>query len=313
MKRLITILASLALSLQAFAVEYGVVDLSVCNIRKNPTYSAELISQALLGTPVHVLGAEKGWPQIQTPDGYTGYVHRDGIARMTKEQYHQWNAAPKAMVTSLFAIVRSHPDERGDTVSDVVGGDRLWLLGEEKGYLHVRFPGGREGYISRADAVPDDEFRENLRQDADAILETAMSMVGFPYLWGGTSPKGFDCSGYVRTVLALHGIIMPRDAYQQAEVTQRVDVSGGIGKLEPGDLLYFGVKETGRVRHVGFYIGEGRFIHCIGKVHYNSLIPGEEDYDRANSPTLLYGGRYLHLLDKKKEINTYWTNPYYLE
>lgn len=313
MKRFISLFAALAICLQAFAVEYGVVDLSVCNIRRNPTYSAELITQALLGTPVHILATEKGWPQIQTPDGYTGYVHRDGITRMSREKYHEWNAAPKAMVTALFSVVKSHPDKGGDTVSDVVGGDRLWLLDEVNGYLHVRFPSGREGYISRDDAVPDDEWRENLRQDPEAILETALSMVGFPYLWGGTSPKGFDCSGFVRTVLALHGIIIPRDAYQQAAVAIHIDTSTGIDKLQPGDLLFFGVKETGRVRHVGFYMGDGRFLHCIGKAHINSLVRGEPDYDANNSPTLLYGGRYLHLIDKKKEINTYWTNPYYLE
>lgn len=313
MKRFVTLFACMALCFQALAVEYGVVDLSVCNIRSNPTYSAELVTQALLGTPVHVLGVEKGWPHIQTPDGYTGYVNRDAVKRMTKEQYHEWNAAPKAMVVSLFAVVRESPCEYSETVSDVVGGCRLWLLDGVLGYLHVRFPDGREGYISNDDAIPDSEFRENVRQDADAIIETAMSMVGFPYLWGGTSPKGFDCSGYVRTVLALHGIIMPRDAGQQAPVTQRIDTSHGIDKLERGDLVFFGNKETGRVRHVGFYLGEGRFLHCIGKAHYNSLIPGNPEYDAGNSPTLLYGGRFLHLIDKKKEINTYWTNPYYLE
>ena len=313
MKRFVTLFACVALCFQAFAVEYGVVDLSVCNIRSTPAYSAELVTQALLGTPVHVLGVEKGWPHIQTPDGYTGYVNRDAVKRMTKDQYHEWNAAPKVMVTSLFAIVRENPCEYSGTVSDVVGGCRLMLLDGVLGYWHVRFPGGREGYISTDDAIPDEQFRENVRQDADAIIETAMSMMGFPYLWGGTSPKGFDCSGYVRTVLALHGIIMPRDAGQQAPVTERIDTSHGIDKLERGDLVFFGNKDTGRVRHVGFYLGGGRFLHCIGKAHINSLLAGDPDYDDGNSPTLLYGGRFLHLIDKKKEINTYWTNPYYLE
>lgn len=315
MKRFVTLFALVAMCLQASAIEYGVVDLSVCNIRRSPSYASEMVTQALLGTPVHVLGVENGWPHIQCPDGYTGYVNRDAVTRMTKAQYHEWNAAPKAMVTALFAVVISHPDAGGDTVSDVVGGDRLWLLGEKKDYLHVRFPSGREGYISKADAVPDSEFRESVRQDAEAILETALTMVGFPYVWGGTSPKGFDCSGYVRTVLALHGIIIPRDAGQQAPVTERIETSRGLDKLQPGDLLFFGNKETGKVRHVGFYMGDGRFLHCIGKAHINSLVPGEPDYDAGNSPSLLYGGRYLHWLNDPahKEINTYWTNPYYLE
>ena len=313
MKKLLLCFAAALLCLQGVAQDYGVVNLSVCNIRGTSTYSAELVTQALLGTPVHVLDVENGWPKIQCPDGYVGFVHRDGITRMSKEKYHEWNAAPKLMITALFGIVKAEPNGASETVSDVVGGDRLWLLGSESLHYHVRFPDGREGYIPCVMGKPDDQFRDSIRWDADSILKTALSMVGFPYLWGGTSPKGFDCSGYVRTVLALHGIIMPRDASQQAPVTERIETSKGLDKLERGDLLFFGNKQTGRVRHVGFYLGNGKFLHCIGKAHINSLIPGEKDYDAGNAPTLLYGGRFIPYIDKKPEINTYWTNPYYLE
>lgn len=313
MKRFLLFLTGLALCLQLSAEEYGVVNLSVCNMRRTSTYSAEMVSQALLGTPVHILGVDKGWPQIQTPDGYKGYVNRDAVFRMTKAQYHEWNQAPKVQVTAFFATVISHPDEAGETVSDVVAGDRLWYLGRHGSYLNVRFPDGREGYIRNIDAQPDDEWRAFLRQDAEAILETAMSMMGFPYLWGGTSPKGFDCSGFVRTVLAMHGIIIPRDAGLQVPATEKISTENGIDLLQPGDLVFFGRKDTGYVRHVGFYLGDGKFIHCIGKVHINSFIPTDPDYDKGNSPTLLYGGRLLPYIDKNPLVNTYWTNPYYLE
>jgi len=311
-KTILSLLAAL-LCLELAAQGYGVVNLSVCNIRRSSTYSSELVTQAVLGTPVHIIGKEKTWNKIQCPDGYTGFVNKDAVVPMSKDQYHKWNAAPKLMVTALFGIVTSSPEEGADVVSDIVGGDRLELLGQKKGHYHVRFPDGREGYVKEADGLPDDEFRETVRQDAEAIISTALTMVGFPYLWGGTSPKGFDCSGYVRTVLALHGIILPRDASQQAPVTERIETSQGLSKLQPGDLLFFGNKDTGYVRHVGFYLGDGRFLHCIGKAHINSLIPSDPDYDAGNSPTLLYGGRFIPYIDKKAGINTYWTNPYYLE
>ena len=313
MKRFFITLIALALGLQLSAVEYGVVNISVCNMRRTSTYSAEMVSQALLGTPVHILSVEKGWPQIQTPDGYKGFVNRDAVFRMTKDQYHKWNEAPKVQVTALFSLVVSHPDEAGETISDVVAGDRLWYLGRHNGYLNVRFPDGREGYIKDTDAAIDEEWKATLRQDPEAVLNTAMSMIGFPYLWGGTSPKGFDCSGFVRTVLAMHGIIIPRDACDQVPATEKVSTDRGIDLLQPGDLVFFGNKDTGRVRHVGFYLGEGKFIHCIGKVHINSFIPTDPDYDKGNSPTLLYGGRLLPYIDKNPLANTYWTNPYYLE
>ena len=91
------------------AVEYGIVRLSVCNMRRTPDFDAEMVSQALLGTPVHILQTDEGsgWPEIQSPDTYTGWVHKAGIQRMTREEYTAWNAAEKVVVTALTGT--THP------------------------------------------------------------------------------------------------------------------------------------------------------------------------------------------------------------
>ena len=148
--------------------------------------------------------------------------------------------------------------------------------------------------------------------DADAIIATALTMNGFPYLWAGMSPKGMDCSGFVRAVLFLHDIIIPRDASQQAPKGERII---GTKDLIPGDLLFFGRKDTAapRVSHVGIYIGEGRFIHSLGLVKIASLDPSAPDYDAYNAGRYLFASRILPYIDKQEGLNTTLSNPYYNE
>lgn len=298
------------------AQEYGVVNISVCNMRYTADYSAEMVSQALLGTPVHIIGeADKlpqPWPEIQTPDGYTGWVHYAVVERMSREAYSAWNAAPKAVVTALNAIVHKSPSAKSDTVSDVVAGDRLKLLRTSGCWLQVEFPDKRQGYISRKDAMPEKDWRKQLDRSPEAILATAKSMLGFPYLWAGMSPKGMDCSGFVRTVLFMHDIIIPRDSGPMSRVGLRID---NRSDLQPGDLVFFGRQEDGQahVSHVGFYLGDGLFIHSLGLVKIGSFLPGRPEFDPYNAGRYLFGGRILPYVDQVPEITTTLTNPYYAE
>lgn len=315
MRKWIILTAGLVLGLSVRAQQLGVVNISVCNQREKPEYSAEMVSQALLGTPVHILrtGGEYNWPEVQTPDSYTGWVHKDAIRYMDPEQYHAWNAAPKVVVTSLFALVRKGPSEKAATLSDVVAGCRLKYLGYQRKFYVVEFPDGRTGYLSRKDAQPESTWRKNLKQSPEAILETAQSMLGFPYIWAGMSPKGMDCSGYVRTVLFMHDIIIPRDAGPQSKVGKRIE---RMEELQPGDLVFFGRRKedgTPRVGHVGFYLGEGRFIHSLGLVKIGSFRPEDPLYDAYNTGRYLFGGRVLPHVNADPLIQTTLTNPYYAE
>ena len=315
MKR-IFLLLGLCCSLAVGAQEYGVVNISVCNMRESADFSAEMVSQALLGTPVHVLGMSEGanpWPQIQTPDGYTGWVHYAVVTRMSREAYHAWNAAPKLVVTALNGLVHAQPSRSSETVSDIVAGDRLRLLERTGCWLQVGFPDGRTGWVHKSDALPESEWRKGLDRSPEAILASARSMLGFPYLWAGMSPKGMDCSGFVRTVLFLHDMIIPRDAGPQSRVGERIE---DIGLLLPADLVCFGRREedgSPRVSHVGFYLGGGRFIHSLGLVRIGSLYPEDPLYDAFNAGRYLFGGRVLPYIDKEEGLTTTLSNPFYAE
>ena len=224
MKRYLTFCVALLAAATLSAQEYGVVDISVCNLRATPDYDAEMVSQALLGTPVHIrqITDKNSWPEVQTPDTYTGWVHKDAITLMSFEDYHAWNAAPKVIVTALTGVVYAEASDRSATVSDVVAGDRLKDLGRKGRYLRVGFPDGRIGYIRRTLAKTEAEWRKGLSRETDDILATALTMNGFPYLWAGMSPKGMDCSGFVRTVLFMHDIIIPRDSGPMSRTGERI-------------------------------------------------------------------------------------------
>ena len=314
MKKCLTFCAAFLAAATLFAQEYGVVDISVCNLRATPDYDAEMVSQALLGTPVHIrqVTDKNGWPEVQTPDTYTGWVHKDAITLMSFEDYHAWNAAPKVIVTALTGIVYADASDRSATVSDVVAGARLKDLGRKGRYLRVGFPDGRVGYIRRTLAKKEDEWRKGLSKEIEDILATALTMNGFPYLWAGMSPKGMDCSGFVRTVLFMHDFIIPRDAGPMSRTGERLF---GFDDLQPGDLVFFGRKDTAapRVSHVGFYLGEGKFIHSLGLVKIGSFRPEDPEYDAYNTGRYLFASRVLPFIDREEGLNTTLTNPFYQE
>ncbi len=294
---------------------YGVVNLSVCNIRIQDDFSSEMVTQALMGMPVHILD-KKSWYRIQTPDDYIGWVHSAGIHPMTKEEYDEWNRAEKVVVTVHYGFVFQKPDLRSQTVSDVVSGDRFRLEGSEGTFYRISYPDGKQGYLSKSSGTPETVWRNSLRQDADAILQTAHTLLGVPYLWAGTSVKGIDCSGYVRTVLYLHDIIIPRDASQQAYVGEHIEIAPDFSNLQAGDLIFFGRKATlerkERVVHVAISLGGKKFIHSQGDVRINSFDPADEAYDEYNLNRLLFATRILPYINKEDPaLNTTETNPYY--
>ncbi|MDR2859958.1 MAG: C40 family peptidase, partial [Mediterranea sp.] len=280
-------------------------------------FSSEMVTQALLGMPVRVL-QQNGWYHIQTPDNYMGWVHRTGIVPMTKQEYNEWNASEKLIVTTHYGFAYENPGATSQPVSDVVAGDRLKWEGVESSFYKVSYPDGRKAYIAKSIAKPEQEWRASLSQDAGSIIRTARSLMGIPYLWAGTSSKGVDCSGFVRTVLYLHDIIIPRDASQQAYVGEHIDIAPDFGNLQPGDLLFFGRPAAGgkkeRVVHVAIYTGNKRFIHSQGYVQTGSFNREDKDFDEYNLNRLLFAGRILPSVNNSNsnDITTTQTNPYYL-
>ncbi|MDL2304517.1 C40 family peptidase [Bacteroides sp. OttesenSCG-928-D19] len=294
---------------------YGVVNLSVCNLHDKPDFSSEMITQAVMGMPVKILDFDN-WYHIQTPDDYTGWVHRSAIVPMTKEDYNIWAKAEKLVVTAHYGFAYSLPDADSQTVSDVVAGNRFRLMEANEEFHKVMYPDGKQAYLPKNISQTEEEWRTLLKQDAESIIQTTFTLMGVPYLWAGTSSKGMDCSGFVRNVLYMHDIIIPRDASQQARVGKRLEITDGFDHLIPGDLIFFGRKATAenkeRVVHVAIYIGDKKFIHAQGDVRIGSFNPNDKEYDEFNLNRLLFATRFLNSIGTPG-INTTKTNPYYNE
>ncbi|WP_296705838.1 C40 family peptidase, partial [Algoriphagus sp.] len=260
----------------------ALVTISVANIRSNPRHSAELATQALMGTPLNVLKESDGWFLVQTPDGYLSWVDRAGIQLMSPEELEDWHSKPKVVYTELNGHVWKSPEEE-EMVSDLVAGDILTLEGETGIYLEVALPDGRLGYIPSGSTMLFEDWIATRSTSPEKLISTAKQMMGVPYLWGGTSIKGVDCSGFTKTIYFLNGQIIPRDASQQVNEGEEIDTEKNWEKLEVGDLLFFGEKATEekkeRVVHVGMWIGNGEFIHSRGRVRISSFDPNSSNYD----------------------------------
>ncbi|NDV94541.1 hypothetical protein D0T84_06345 [Dysgonomonas sp. 521] len=281
---------------------YGVITLSVADIRVEGKFSAEMATQAILGTPVRILQKD-GWSRIQTPDGYIAWTPEINYQPMTKAEYESWKNAKKIIFTDYFGFSYSEPDTQSQTVSDLVNCNILKAEGETGDFYKVSYPDGRKAYILKKQGKPYEEWLSSITVSGSSFVEKAYTLMGIPYVWGGTSVKGMDCSGFTKTITLMHGIVLMRDASQQAYTGIPVDISNGYGNLQPGDLMFFGKKaeknKKERVRHVAFYIGNNKFIHASGYVRIGSLNPKDADYDEVNTREFIRASRIIGAVDNE--------------
>ncbi|MGE5860225.1 MAG: NlpC/P60 family protein [Ignavibacteria bacterium] len=293
---------------------YGIINLSVANLRTKRGHRSELATQALLGTPVKVLKKKKGWYLVQTPDAYISWMESDGFFGADYESMQLWNHSEKVIYTKDFGFSYSLPDENSQRVTDVVLGDILKFAGNEKNFCKVVYPDGKTAFIKSADCTNFNEWLSKLNPTAENILKTAKLFMGIPYLWGGTSIKGMDCSGFTKTVFFLNGLILPRDASQQVNIGELVDTKDRLENLLPGDLLFFGEKGDDtlkdKITHVAIYIGDGEYIHASGRIKINSLSKNKPNYNAYRDDSFICAKRVLNLMDSKG-ISSIVNNKFY--
>lgn len=195
-------------------------------------------------------------------------------------------------------------DDKSLKVSDIVLAAQLKLLAEEKDFYKVEYPDKRVGYVKKSESAVYNDWIEKVQPNGKLIETYAREFLGAPYLWGGTSTKGMDCSGFTKTVYLMNGFIIPRDASQQINAGKNIDPNLKFENLQKGDLMFFGKKATAdkkqRVTHVGIWLGNGKgeFIHESKQVRISSINSESDYYDKKNKDRYLGSRRYLGVNDK---------------
>ena len=264
------------------ARKWALVKLSIATLRTEPKHSAEIATQGIMGSPVKVLQKCDDWYRVQMADDYIAYVPESSLAFKTAGQMTTWRKAKRYIVTAYDSrlVTEAHGDE---TVCDLVMGNILEYKAAQGGWLKLATPDGRVGWVDAADVAELSQWSQQ-GFSAAQIEKTARRMMGSSYLWGGTSTKVTDCSGLSKVSYLSNGIILQRDASQQALTGKIMKKGTDWHQYETGDLLFFGNEKTGRVTHVGIYLRDGKYIHCSGQVKINSLDPTASDYPYLYSP-----------------------------
>ena len=265
---------------------WGLVNISVCNIRKEPRHSAELVTQGILGAPVKVFKKKGSWFLIQTPDRYIGWVDAGGIEWLAEHGLKEYINRKKIIFTGIYGFSYKNPEEDSRIISDLTSGNILFLEEKLDHYYKVSYPDGRLAFVRKSESRTFEAWLSETSFDPDKLTAVAYSMLGFPYLWGGTSSKGMDCSGFTKTVYFMNGYVLPRDASQQESIGTLVDDKKAFEALQTGDLLFFGRAATDstneKVVHVGMWIGDMKFIHASGNIHVSSMNPESDIFDEYN-------------------------------
>jgi hypothetical protein len=276
----------------------GLVTLSVINLRKHPDHRAELVSQAILGTPVKVLKEEDSWLLIQTPDNYISWTEKSSVELISDSEYYSWKESERVIYLKPSGWIYDRL-VNNEVVGDIVEGSILEKIGESVGYINVKLPDGRTGVIRKDEIQYFNSFCENNDTNEDKVISVASTLIGIPYLWGGRSPKGADCSGFVQSVFFMNGLILQRDASLQALHGTSVDISDGYSQLKKGDLLFFGSREKEKVHvtHVAIYIDDSEYINSSGRVMINSLDSTRTNYSYYRKNALLSARRVIGVVN----------------
>jgi hypothetical protein len=234
------------------------------NMYSRPTSDADVVSQALLGTNIKILMTAKGpggkeWCRIETPDTYKGWVLASSLRLLKPGDYPYASRGKIFVVISLLASAYREPDvtkHRPLAVAPISAVLEVRRQESER-WLEVTLPSGIPAWMQSGDGELHEAPMSWPRLAPQALAALAKRFIGLPYLWGGMSPLGLDCSGFVQLIYKMGGIPILRDADIQFEGSDLLEVPRGSEAV--GDLVFFGPAKD-KITHVGMMVGDGEFI-----------------------------------------------------
>jgi gamma-D-glutamyl-L-lysine dipeptidyl-peptidase len=244
------------------------VAFTVVNVHRSPSTYSERVTQALHGEPVRVLKEQNGWVKVELPtqSDYSGWVNQSVLKNIPIAQ----NWLNLKIIAVRYAEMLKLPSKNAEVLLKLPLGTVVASEPDQTDsqFTAIKLVDGQKGYVSFAELLDYTE-RDVSQVSRTEILTTARQLLGVPYLWGGMTTSGVDCSGFVHTVFKVHGIRLHRDADLQY---YHDGVPVARDKLESGDLVFFETYQSGP-SHVGIYVGNRKFLQVSSSrgVSYGSL------------------------------------------
>lgn len=233
-------------------MSYGICPLSLIPVRLEPSHRSEQVSQLLFGETFTVLETQQEWLRIrQRFDAYEGWIQRVQSTELSLTEFNELQKQPSFLNYDLVQILVNHQS----ITSVLLGSELPWF---RSGSCRI----GNTAYTFEGNArIPDSLITGKM------VVENAYMYLNAPYLWGGRSPFGIDCSGLSQMAYKLCGVSLRRDAWMQAEMGQTIHL---LDEAQPGDLAFFD-NEEGKIIHVGILTAKNRIIHASGQVRIDSI------------------------------------------
>ena len=230
-------------------MQFGISILSVIPIRELPSDTSEMTTQLIFGEHYKIVEQRKKWSRIKIAhDKYTGWISNNQIHIIDQEEYDKLEKEVATLTTDILDIIE------GESNQPIVIGSVLPTYKSDHAIIKnkmYKFLGKKTQGFS----------------EKKHLINNALIFLNAPYLWGGRTPFGIDCSGFTQIVYRLQGINIPRDAHQQAEVGNTLSF---IEESQEGDLAFFDDSE-GKITHVGLIMNNNNIIHASGKVRIDKL------------------------------------------
>ena len=265
-------------------MKFGISGLSLIPVRREPSERSEMVTQILFGEHFEIIDYLPGWSHVRLAyDGYEGWIDSKMVTPLSENRWEKIEKSPHAVTTDIFTLI---PAEGGEHLMLVAGSTLpFWRP------ILRRFTINEAAFKVPPSVLPSSGHTyRNVKDARNLIISQALKYFNAPYLWGGRSPFGIDCSGLTQVIYKMAGIKIPRDAGQQVHAGTAFSF---VEEGNPGDLAFFDDDE-GRIVHVGILWKQKKIIHASGKVRIDNI----DQYGIFNAETK----RYTHKLRVMKKI-----------